>query len=311
VLLSSCASILKYKDETIPQPLTPVAEADFEALVAQLKLFTEVESMRATRISMRFINAASFEQIRGAADATIVLQRPANVRLIIQVPVAKTKLAEMVSDAERFKVAIYYDKYKQFLLGTNNADYSRWREKLQDKKEAQQSGFINARPFHFMDALLIRPLRVGQAGFAYSLQEELSEEPDPRPGAKKNARVIRSFYVISELEITDPSKSLGVLRRRFWFDRTSQLQLQRQQVFDGKGRLMTDVRYSNYTKLNPDSQVLRPSVIEVRRPYDKYSAEMNFLAESTEFNVEDLPATAFVLENDQKLPETDLDKQPN
>jgi hypothetical protein len=38
---------------------------------------------------------------------------------------------------------------------------------------------------------------------------------------------------------------------------------------------------------------------------------MNFLAESTEFNVEDLPATAFVLENDQKLPETDLDKQPN
>jgi hypothetical protein len=311
VLLSSCASLVKYKDDSIPQLLTPVAEADFEALAAQLKLFTEIESMRATRISMRFVDVEAAERYRYAADATVVLKRPSQVRLIIQVPVAKTKLAEMVSDAERFKVAIYYDKYKRFLLGTNDADYSRWREKLQDKKEAQQSGFINARPFHFTDALLVRPLQIGKTGFAYSLQEELSEEPDPRPGAKKNARVIRSFYVISELEITEPSKSLGVLRRRFWFDRTSQLQLKRQQVFDAKGRLMTDVRYSNYTKLNPDSQVLRPSVIEVRRPYDKYSAEMNFLAESTEFNVEDLPATAFVLENDQKLPETDLDKQSN
>ena len=309
-LVSSCASLVKYKDESIPQPLTPVAEADFDALVAQLKLFTELDSMRATRISMKFVDSAASERYRGAADATIVMKRPGNIRLIIQVPVAKTKLAEMVSDAEHFKVAIYYDKYKRFLLGTNNADYSRWREKLQSSKEAQQSGFINARPFHFTDALLVRPLQVGKAGFVYNVQEELSEEPDTRPGAKKNARVIRSFYVVSEMEITDTTRNIGVLKRRFWFDRTSQLQLKRQQVFDEKGRLITDVRYSNYLKLNSDSPVLRPGVIEVRRPYDKYSAELNFLADSTEFNLEDLPATAFILENDQKLPETDLDKQP-
>lgn len=309
-LLTSCASLVKYKDESIPQPLTPVADADFDALVGQLKQFTDVESMRATRISMKFVDVGAAERYRGAADATVVLKRPGNIRLIIQVPVAKTKLAEMVSDTEHFKVAIYYDKYKRFLLGTNNADYSRWREKLQDKKEAQQSGFINARPFHFTDALLVRPLQVGKPGFVYNVQEELSEEPDTRPGAKKNARVIRSFYIVSEMEITDTAKNIGVLRRRLWFDRNSQLQLKRQQVFDAKARLVTDVRYSNYAKLEADSQILRPSVIEVRRPYDKYSAELNLLADSTEFNVEDLPATAFVLENDQKLPETDLDKQP-
>ena len=310
VLLNSCASLVKYKDESIPQPLTPVADADFDALLAQLKPFTELDSMRATRISMKFVDSAASERYRGAADATIVLKRPDNIRLIIQVPVAKTKLAEMVSDSEHFKVAIYYDKYKRFLLGTNNADYSRWRERLQSTKEAQQSGFINARPFHFTDALLVRPLHVGKAGFVYNVQEELSEEPDTRPGAKKNARVIRSFYIVSEMEITDTTRNIGVLKRRFWFDRTSQLQLKRQQVFDNKGRLITDVRYSNYLKFAPDSQILRPGVIEVRRPYDKYSAELNFLAESTEFNLEDLPTTAFVLENDQKLPETDLDKQP-
>lgn len=309
-LLNSCASLVKYKDESIPQPLTPVLDADFDALLGQLKPFIELDSMRATRISMKFVDAAAAERYRGAADATVVLKRPGNIRLIIQVPVAKTKLAEMVSDSDHFKVAIYYDKYKRFLLGTNNADYTKWREQLRNTKEAQQSGFINARPFHFTDALLIRPLQVGKPGFVYSMQEELSEEPDTRPGAKKNARVIRSFYVISEMEITDTTKNIGVLKRRFWFDRTSQLQLKRQQVFDDKGRLITDARYSNYLKFTPDSQVLRPTVVEVQRPYDKYSAELNFLAESTEFNLEDLPATAFVLENEQKLPETDLDKQP-
>lgn len=306
-LITSCSSLVKYKDETIPQPLTPVAGADFETLVAQLKLFTELKSMRATRISMKFIDAASSERYRGAADATVVLKRPENIRLIIQVPVAKTKLAEMVSDTQHFQVAIYYDKYKRFLRGTNRADYSQWREKLQGKKEAQ-SAFIDARPFHFTDALMIRPLQIGKSGFTYSLQEELIEEPDARPKAKKGARILRSFYVVSEIEITDPAKSFGLLKRRFWFDRNEQLHLKRQQVFDEKGGLITDVRYSNYIKLESDSQILRPSVVEVRRPYDKYSAELHFLADSTEFNVEDLPATAFTLENTEKLPETDLDK---
>ena len=309
-LVTSCSSLVKYKDETIPQPLTPVAEADFDTLVAQLKPFAELESMRATRISMKFTDVASSERYRGAADATIVMKRPENVRLIIQVPVAKTKLAEMVSDAQHFRVAIYYDKYKRFLTGTNNANYNRWREKIQGKKEAQ-SAFINARPFHFTDALLVRPLQIGKSGFTYSLQEELVEEPDIRPGAKKGARVVRSFYVVSEIEITDPAKSFGILKRRFWFDRNDKLQLKRQQVFEAKGELMTDVRYSNYVKLSSDSQILRPSVVEVRRPYDKYSAELNFLADSTEFNITDLPATAFVLENTEKLPETDLDKAEN
>lgn len=309
-LITACSSLIKYKDETIPQPLTPVAQADFDTLIAQLKPFTDLESMRATRISMKFIDAVLSERYRGAADATIVLKRPANIRLIIQIPVAKTKLAEMVSDGQHFRVAIYYDKFKRFLIGTSTADYSQWREKIQAKKEAQ-SAFINARPFHFTDALLVRPLQVGKTGFTYSLQEELIEEPDARPGAKKGARVIRSFYVISEIEIIDPAKSFGILKRRFWFDRNDKLQLKRQQVFNEKSELVTDVRYSNYTKLNSDSPVLRPSVVEVRRPQDKYSAELNFLADSTEFNIENLPATAFILENTEKLPETDLDKPEN
>ncbi len=310
MFVSSCANLVKYKDYTIAQPLTPIADANLDALIAQLKPFLEIDSMRATRISMKFIDVAASERFRGAADATLVMKRPENIRLIIQVPVAKTKLAEMVSDEEHFKVAVYYDKYKRFLLGTNKADYTAWRTQLEGNKEAQQSAFINARPFHFSDAFLVQPLHLGKEGFVLSVQEELVEEADTRPNAKKSARVLRSFYVVAEMEITDKARNIAVLRRRFWFDRNENLHLRRQQVFDNSGKIVTDVRYTNYLKLDSNSPILRPSVVEVRRPYDKYSAELNFLTDSTEFNVEDLPATAFILENDQKLPETDLDKRP-
>ena len=148
------------------------------------------------------------------------------------------------------------------------------KRKLQS--EAQQSAFINARPFHFTDALMVRPLQLGDARFTYSLQEELQDEADERPGAKKGARIWRSYYVVSEIEITDKTRSFGILKRRFWFDRTEHLNLARQQVFDSKGKLLTDIRYAKYLKLNSDSPILRPSVIEIRRPYDSYSAELNF-----------------------------------
>ena len=310
MIVSSCASIARYSDQSIPQLLTPVAEADLEKLVAQLRLFTQTDSMRATRVSMQFTDAGSAERYR-RADATIVMKRPGNIRLIVQIPVAKTKLAEMVSDSEHFKVAVYYNNYKRFLIGTNSADYSNWREKLDNKKEAQQSAFINARPFHFTDALLVQPLHLGEARFVYTVQEELIEEPDTRPKAKKGARVLRSFYAVSEIEVIDNAKSVGTLKRRFWFDRNEELRLKRQQVFDDKGKLTTDIYYSKYLQLNSDSQVLRPGVIEIRRPYDKYSAQLDFLADSVEFNLADLPPTAFVLENSEKLPETDLDKPEN
>lgn len=304
---ASCSRFAKYGDQSIPQFLSPVVKADFNQVIDHLKSFSELESLRATRVSIQFTDAGSSEKYR-RADATLVLKRPENIRLIIQIPLARTKLAEMVSDSEKFKVAIYYDKYKQFLEGTNNVDYSEWKKRLDGKKESQ-SAFLNARPFHFADALLIQPLKIGQAGIVYTLEEELLEEPDVRQGAVKGARVVRSFYVVTEAKAGDSNASR--VTRRFWFDRTEQLHLKRQQIFDSAGHLMTDVRYSGYMKIAGESEILRPTVIEVRRPYDKYSAELNLLPESVEINVSDLPAAAFVLENTEKLPVTNLDAREN
>src|SRR5207244_11819724 len=120
---------------------------------------------------------------------------------------------------------------------------NRWRDELGKDK---QSALANARPFHFTDALLMRPLHAGEAGYIYVLEEQLLEETQPLPGSNKPARVWRSFYVISELAA--PNSGQAHVLRRFWFDRNDQARLAKQQLFDGHTGLVTEVAYSNYKR---------------------------------------------------------------
>lgn len=301
----SCRNIATVRDDTIPRLLTPLAKSEFNDLIAKVQPLVNLKSLRAQRVLLQFLDVESSERYR-TAEAIMLLNRPDQIRVIVQVPVTGTQIADMVSEANHFKVAIYRPQnYRRFLIGTNDADYSAWRSKL---PKAAQSALIDARPFHFTDALMMGPLHVGEAAFTYTVAEEFRIEPDKRQGAKKNARVLRGFYVISEVELPGAPKSLGKLRRRFWFDRTDQSRFARQQLYDASGQLATDVEYSAYAQLNPNEEGLRPSVVLVSRPHENYSARLTFIAGRFDVNPTDLPPAAFVLENKESLPETDLDK---
>lgn len=306
LLVTSCANLAKVKDESIPRLLEPRATAELPALLAKLEPFESLEGLRTSRLFIQFIDAESSDKYR-TADAALVLQRPDKIRLIIQIPAIGTRLAEMVSEANHFKVAIYRQGYRRFLIGTNDADYSRWREKL---KREEQSALVNARPFHFTDTFMIEPLKLSDPRFVYSLEEALVEEQDTRPGAKEKARILRSFYVVSEAEASATPGEAARVRRRFWFDRTNNLQFARQQTFDARGDLATDAQYSDYMKLSETSPHLWPSVVLVARPHDNYSARLTFNPGRFEVNPTDLAPTAFSLENVEGLPVTNLD-EPN
>lgn len=300
IFISSCAKLAKVSDNSVPRLQAPLAEADFNQLLAQLKPFTELQSLRTTRVALRFIEPLAEQRWRDA-EAILVLQRPDKIRLVVQIPVAHSRLAEMVSEANQFKVAIYREA-PSFLIGTNDADYSRWREKL---GKDRQSALANARPFHFTQTLLMQPVHLGETGYTYGLEEQLLEETISAPDGKKTMKVLQSYYVVSELQ--EKPNGPASVRRRFWFGRTGQVNLVRQQLFDDKANLVTEVHYSNYQKLNAERTELWPSVILVSRPHDGYAARFTFGDESFEVNPE-LPPTAFTLENKENLPLTDLDK---
>lgn len=304
LFVSSCKRLIVTKDNSIPKLITPLADAKFDDLIKQLQPFTNLQSLRTSRVGIVFVDAGLTERWP-ETNAIMVLQRPDKIRLIIQAPVVKSKVAEMVSESNHFKVAIYQQS-PRFLIGTNDADYSMWRDKLGEKG---RSGLVSARPFHFTEALMMRPLKLNDPRFTYSIEEALVEEADSSPKARKDARVLRSFYVISEVEILPEGQGVSRVHRRFWFDRTNSVRFARQQIFDGKGELATEVRYTDFRRLSENSQDLWPSMIWVMRSHDGYSARLLFNEEKFEINPE-LPPNAFALENADKLPELNLDKPP-
>lgn len=308
ILGASCKGLVTDTDHTIPKLLTPLAKANFDDLTKQLQPFTDLKSFRATQASMLLIDAAASERFRFEADATLILERPDKIRMLIQKSTIGTKFADMVSESNQFKVAVLNPaEYRGFLLGTNDADYSEWLAKLRGRGKEKESAIASARPFHFTEALMMRPLLLNDQRFVFWIEEALVEEPDTRPGAKKGARLIRSFYVIPELEVSLEGQGPSRVRRRFWFDRGNGARFARQQIFDQQGQLATEVLYSDYKKLNPDDANTWPSVILVNRHHEGYSARLTFNDEKFEINPQ-LKSGTFTLDNTENLKVTNLDK---
>ena len=114
-------------------------DASQSQLLTEINRFAAVGSMRA-KMDLKFEDN-SFAEIGIAekyktADGEVVVQRPSNILLKVQVPIIKTDVAQMTSDGNKFRVAILEDgaggKYKKFVTGTNQADYSVLQEQVKN-----------------------------------------------------------------------------------------------------------------------------------------------------------------------------------
>jgi len=313
---SGCGLLGAKKKIQVPQLLTPVSNADKNQLIQEINRLSTVKSIHG-KVDIRFEDTsfASFgiaDQYR-LVDGDITLQRPGNIYLVIQFTFVD--LAQMASDGEHFSVAILKGdtKYRRFLKGTNNAEYPRLpangstgEHNAQEKLEKQTvSALSNLRPQHLTEAFMIRPIEPGNS-LMYLQSEFFQEEPDTRPQARKNARVMRSYYLLEEFSQTGGDAKL---LRRFWLDRVGGIRLARVQSYDNRERLITDVSYFNEKVIGSSATASLPSRIEITRPLDRYKLSITYQdTASVELNREYGPK-AFVLENKWQLPEVDLDVQ--
>lgn len=319
VLLSTagCGLFGAKRKITVPQLLTPLAKADRNRLIQEVNRLSTVKSIHG-KIDIRFedtsfASSGIADQYR-LVDGTITLQRPGQIYLIIQFTFVD--LAQMTSDGEHFRVAVLKgdDKYKRFVKGTNSADYGKFDAngdavQQTDKQKTEKvtvSALSNLRPQHLTDAFMIRPIEPNSS-LIYAQSEFFNEEPDVRRQAKKDARVMRGYYLLEEFSTATPGEAKLV--RRFWFDRVGDIRLARVQSYDEKGQLITDVSYSNEKALGAGPTVSLPSRVEITRPQDQYKLSITYQdSASVELN-RDYPPRAFVLENKWGLPEVDLDAQ--
>ncbi|MCU1288957.1 MAG: Lipoprotein [Acidobacteria bacterium] len=317
--LSGCGIIApKTKEKTVT--LLKSEDATQAQLISEINRFAAVGSMRA-KMDLKFEDNSYAElgiaEKYKTADGEVVVQRPANILLKVQVPIIKTDVAQMTSDGEKFRVAILEDgaggKYKKFVTGTNEADYSILQEQVKkldlNAKAIQQNvnAFSNLRPQHFTDAVLVRPISTENNAYVQStiVQEEEDLAKDKKSPLRK---VLRGYYLLDEFR-KNPDGSLKVLRR-FWFDRVGGIRLARQQIFDERGEIESDIVYGKEGNLGDSSQYNNlPLEIVVTRPKEKYKMKLTYQSPASVTIGKNYPAKAFVLENTWGLEEVDLDKK--
>jgi len=300
------------KSVEVEKLLAPLAEADTPQLVEMVNKLTGVKSMRA-RIDIQFedtsfATSGIAEKYR-TADGTIIAQRPGKVYLIVQAPFVASDIAQMTSDGEHFRIAIFQGetKYKKFVRGTNSAVYS----KLDGSNDAPMKGktktevqtvkaLSSLRPQHLTDALLIRPIDLHVTGIVYARSEFFQSEKDPA----NNKRIVRGYYFLDELQTLGDGSAR--LLRRFWFNRVNTVQFSRLQTFDEHGALITDVTYSDFKPVGEQGVAL-PTKISLTRPQDHYQLSLTYQSPESVVLDREYPPEVFVLENKTNLPEVDLD----
>jgi hypothetical protein len=324
---SSIASKFIKSKVAVAPLLEPLEQADTAQLIAEINRVAQVKSLHG-KVDIQFLDTSFAKcgvvEKYQTADGDVTVQRPGEIYLAIQDPFVGSKIAEMSSNGTKFWVAVLKgdEKYRNFLMGTNEANYQRLagggdvncggddKKKSEEMRQRAVSAFSGLRPQHFTDALLVRPVTTEGSNLVYARSETFSEESDTRAGASKSARVVRGYYQLEELQ--PEAEGRARLLRRFWFDRFGGVRLARVQTFDERGTLTTDVVYRNPKPFGEGGRYVLPSQIEITRPQDRYSIRISYQTPDAVTVDHPYPPDAFVLENKSKLKVVDLDaKKPN
>src|SRR6185295_19762972 len=136
-------------------------------------------------------------------------------------------------------------------------------------------------------------------------QMEENEYVDKKSPLRK---VMSGYYLLDEYsKATDGGLTIG---RRFWFDRVGGIRLARQQIFDARGEVSSDIVYGKPGNLSDDSKYANlPLEITVTRPKEKYSMKLTYQTPDTVTIGKIYPDSAFTLQNTWNLEEVDLDKK--
>lgn len=195
-----------------------------------------------------------YRQTRGI----VVVERPAHIRVKVQMPLVLTTVADMVSDGQEYRVSIPIKN--QFAVQDVNAPID------------PKNSLSGLRPQIFLDGLFI------------DVRPYLNK---PNVGSLFEEQVmgIHSYYVLSFFE---KGRDAEELLEKIWIDR-EKLDISRKQVFGKDGRIETDVDYQEY---HEENGVPFPKAIAIHRPNEDFTVKMTF--SQTTMN-ETLDAKAFEL----------------
>lgn len=181
----------------------------------------------------------------------ILLRKPEMLRMRIYVPVIHNVMADMVSNGRNFELASPIKS--KFYVGSN----------LQPVKPSPQP-LENLRPQHISDALLLKPIQEGKEIAVLENTTEVVKDP------KTHKDVEQMAYT---LVVIDNDSTGYYLSRKTVFSRTDLLPHE-QSIYDRQGRLVTFVRYENFTDY---SGISLPAIVSIQRPIEGYGITISMV----------------------------------
>ena len=232
------------------------ATATIEELSEKLEVFGRIRTMKSTvelRLSVVTEDQANqgksgggeselrrvqeFTEVRGF----ILIERPAKIRTIAELPVVKSKAFDMVSDGIEFKVHI--PPKNRFLVG--NATTNGLSKRRVDR----------VRPQHLLEAVLIDPPR----------------ENEPHRMLENVLYGDRAYQIVHLMRAGAEGKL--TLSRKIWFDRDG-FHIARMQAFSKQADLMTDAFYTDWREVDG---LPYPGTIFLSRPKDGYEVQLRIV----------------------------------
>jgi outer membrane lipoprotein-sorting protein len=171
--------------------------------------------------------------------AFVLVQAPADIRMLGQAPVVRATIFDMSSDGKEFRV--WVPSKNKFIVGSTEAT------------APAKNQLENLRPQHILEALI--PPAVASSNVYYFINQE-----------RESGRVYYVLNFVTEDTSASSANRLALVRK-VWFD-ASTLELIRLQFYGPAGAPLEDVRYSGYQDYGG---VRYPSRIELSRPVEDYS----------------------------------------
>lgn len=183
----------------------------------------------------------------------ILMRKPRDLRVILQVPFLGSVAMDMVSDGNNFKLII--PSQNKARIGTDEV------------KTPSKNSLENLRPGIFFDSILLKSVDPGE--FVTVTNSERTLPPDPR--SKSHALRIEPDYDLAVIARgPDTASNILQTRRVIHYSRVT-LKPYQQDIYDASGRIVTTVAYSSYQRFG---DIDFPSEIDITRPFDEYALKI-------------------------------------
>src|SRR6202050_582891 len=232
----------------------PLKESTQSGLIDRLNQQAEkIQSLQATVDIDTSVGGAKkghvtdYKEIRGY----VLARKPAMLHMIGLLPIVRTTAFDIVSNGDEFK--LWIPPKNRFVVGRNDVQ----------TRNADQP-MENLRPQEIYDALLIRHIDAEHEIAVLENTEKILQHA-------KVQWVLQEGYEL--IVIRKNGDHEGMLSRKIVFSRTD-LQPNRQYIYNDQGKLVTDARYAEYKEYDG---VSFPSRIEIVRPQEEYDITLNVL----------------------------------